>query len=146
MANRVRAGARREVLIALFDDGCLVCNRLVGFVVANDPAATVRFAALGSAAASVAAAPLGGLPHVDSIVVIDGDGLHVRSNAVRRLLAVLRPPWPWIGTALRVIPPSVADRLYDLVARNRARWFGRTPQCLVPDGIQRERFLSAPHG
>ncbi len=120
-----------------------MCNRVVGFVIANDPARAVRFAALDSEAGRASAAPFGGLPAVDSIVVVDGDGIYLRSAAVRRLLAVLRRPWPWIGAALGTVPPAWADALYDRIARNRSRWFGRTSQCLIPLATQRDRFLSS---
>ncbi len=73
-------------MLALFDDACVLCNGVARFVMANDPAGRVRFAPLASPTASEAAAAYGGLPAVDSIVVIDDAGVHARSDAVLRSL------------------------------------------------------------
>ena len=44
---------------------------------------------------------------------------------------------------LRVIPRSWRDRLYDLIAGNRYRWFGRHDYCAMPDPKLADRFLGA---
>ena len=52
--------------------------------------------------------------------------------------------WPWKATlAMRILPTSVLDRLYHIVARTRYRVFGRLEQCLVPRPEFRRRFIDA---
>ena len=65
-----------------------------------------------------------------TFILIDGDRAYFRSDAALRIIARL-PGWRWTA-ALRAIPPTMRDRVYDLVARNRYRWFGRLDTCVVP--------------
>ena len=54
-----------------------------------------------------------------------------RRPAVLRIARGLRFPWP-LAYALVVVPKPIRNFLYDVVARNRYRWFGRREACLVP--------------
>jgi predicted DCC family thiol-disulfide oxidoreductase YuxK len=53
----------------------------------------------------------------------------------------LRWPWPWLAV-FSVLPTKPLDRLYDWIARNRYRWFGRRELCLIADEAKAERFLA----
>ena len=61
-------------------------------------------------------------------------------SAVLRSLRHLRGPVRWLQPLL-LIPAFLRDPLYDLVARNRYRWFGRRPSCFVPTPQTRDRFI-----
>jgi predicted DCC family thiol-disulfide oxidoreductase YuxK len=41
----------------------------------------------------------------------------------------------------RLLPRVVRDWLYEVVARNRLRWFGRRQTCYLPDATQADRFI-----
>jgi predicted DCC family thiol-disulfide oxidoreductase YuxK len=41
----------------------------------------------------------------------------------------------------RVIPVSLRGAVYDTIARNRTRWFGRMSTCRVPMPAERHRFI-----
>lgn len=125
-------------LVVLFDGECNLCSGVVRFIAPRDRAGRVAFASLQSPAATVL---LRGQASPDSIVVIDGGEQLVESDAVLRLAAALPFPWRLIRAA-RLLPRPARDGLYRLVARNRARWFGRADTCLVPDATLRERFLA----
>ena len=102
-----------------------------------------RFAALQSEAAS-SALQAAGVPATaelpDSILMIDRDGVHARSEAAIRIASRLGFPWRLAGAA-RILPRPLRDRLYDFIARRRYRWFGRRDACRVPDPAQRHRFV-----
>jgi len=72
------------------------------------------------------------------LVVADGIAL-VRSDAGLTLLGHMKAPWCWLRL-LRIVPKPVRDGVYDIVARNRYRWFGMKEACLLPDPGQRDRF------
>ena len=111
------------------------------FVLARDRAGLFRFAPLGSPYARDALARLpGGAPAADSIVLLDGERVFLRSDAALRIASRLRWPWPLLG-ALRILPRPLRDAVYDWVARNRNRWFGRRDACRVPAPAERARFL-----
>ena len=72
------------------------------------------------------------------LVIADGVAL-TKSDAGLALLGQMKPPWRWLNL-LRIVPRPVRDAVYDLVARNRYRWFGMTETCLVPSSELRDRF------
>ena len=65
-----------------------------------------------------------------TFILVDGGTAFVRSEAALRILEQL-PGWRWTAL-LRAIPRPLRDRLYDIVARNRYRWFGRLDVCILP--------------
>jgi predicted DCC family thiol-disulfide oxidoreductase YuxK len=119
-----------------------LCNAAVRFVCSNDPAGRFRFASLQSAPAARLLARFGrDSATISSIILIDEDGLHERSTAALRIARGLRRPWSWLGFFER-LPVPLRDPLYEAIARNRYRWFGRRDACAVPDPAQRARFLA----
>jgi len=76
----------------------------------------------------------------DAVVLIEGNRGFTGSTAALRIARRLRWPWPFLSMLI-VIPRFVRDFLYTLVARNRYRWFGRSPSCQLPSPELRERFL-----
>ena len=127
--------------VILFDGVCNLCNGAVQFVIARDPGARLQFAALQSPAAARLVASAGSrhaLP--DSIVLVEDGRLWTRSTAALRIARHLRFPWP-AAYALIAVPRPLRDWVYDLVARNRYRWFGRRDVCMVPTPALRARFL-----
>lgn len=131
-----------EAPIVFFDGYCNLCHWSVAFIIARDTHARFRFASLDSATAH---AQLGAhaqhVPRPDSVLLLDADGLHARSEAARRIARQLTLPWRWVGTLSGVVPRGLRDALYDVVARNRRRWFGRRETCAIPTAAQRARFL-----
>jgi predicted DCC family thiol-disulfide oxidoreductase YuxK len=73
-------------------------------------------------------------------VLADGAVLQ-RSDAVIRIARAMRQPWPLLGRVLCLLPRRLRDTLYDLVARNRYRWFGVRPACFVPSPEIAARFV-----
>lgn len=130
-----------EPPLILFDGVCNLCSGAVQFVIRRDPKARFRFAALQSAAGREALARAGvsgGLP--DSIVLLHRGRVRVKSAAALAIARGLRLPWPLLG-AFWLVPYPLRDLVYDWIARNRYRWFGRTEQCWVPTPELRARFV-----
>jgi predicted DCC family thiol-disulfide oxidoreductase YuxK len=121
---------------------CNLCSAFVQFVIARDPSRRFRFASLQSEAArrclDAAATTFATVPK--TIVLLEDGRLFTRSTAALRVARHLRFPWP-LAFALIVVPRPVRDWVYDLVARNRYRWFGRRDICLVPTPALEDRFL-----
>ena len=125
----------------LFDGVCNLCNGFVQFVIARDPSARFRFAPLNSEAAAAVFRDAGvPAPRLDSIVLVQDGAVAVRSTAVLRVARGLRFPWPLAYAAI-VVPPFIRDRVYDVIAARRYKWFGRRDACMVPTPDLKQRFL-----
>ena len=123
-----------------FDGYCGLCDRFVQFVLRRDRKARYRFAPLqGSTAQARVPATLD--PRTSQTVILEEGGrFRVRSDAALAILSGLGGGWR-LTALLRGIPRPVRDAVYDLVARNRNRWFGRRAECRVPQPDERDRFL-----
>jgi predicted DCC family thiol-disulfide oxidoreductase YuxK len=129
--------------IILFDGVCNLCNGFVTFVIARDPHARFRFAALSSAAADRVLATAGApAAQPDSIVLVEDDAVYVRSDAALRIARGLTFPWP-LAYGFVAVPRLIRDGIYDVIARRRYRWFGRRDACLIPSPDLRRRFLDS---
>jgi predicted DCC family thiol-disulfide oxidoreductase YuxK len=126
--------------IIVFDAECVLCSGFVAFVIERDPSGIYAFAAAqGTAGQALLAAH--GMPLVDweSNVLFRGGEVHLKSRAFIEIMAALGGPWRLLRLG-KALPRAPLDWLYDRVARNRYRWFGRRP-CLVPTPDVRARFL-----
>ncbi len=132
--------------VILFDGVCNLCNSAVQWVIERDKEGRFDFASLQS---DVARRELGkvmdekeidALP--DSIVLLDSDGVHVRSTAALRILRGLGSWFLLLRLAI-VLPRPVRDAVYNMIARNRYRWFGRRDTCMTPTPDIAARFLDA---
>ena len=133
--------------IILFDGVCNLCNGAVQFVIHRDPHGRFRFAALQSDAAKALVEKTwrGPSPLPDSIVYVQDGVAHVRSDAAIRIARDLGFPWSLLAI-FTIVPRSLRDAVYDLVARRRLAWFGARDACMVPTPELRARFLDADEG
>ena len=76
----------------------------------------------------------------DSFYLVENAIILHKSRGFFGMVQYLRWPWPWLAM-LSVLPTGPLDRLYDVIARNRYRWFGRRDLCLIADQTRAERFL-----
>jgi len=125
-----------------FDGHCVLCSGFVAFCLRRDPAGRLKFASTQSALGERVLRTLG-LPDRTferTILLLDGDQVYMRSTAVLRSLRYLHGPVRWLQP-LSLVPALLRDPLYDLVARNRYRWFGQRPSCFLPSADMRHRFI-----
>jgi predicted DCC family thiol-disulfide oxidoreductase YuxK len=131
-----------EPVILLFDGVCNFCDGMVNFLIRQDKKNMLRFAALQSEAGERIMRQYGITAlRPDSFILIQDGKVYSRSTAGLRLYNIL--PWYWKWTQLFwIVPRFIRDFLYDLVAKNRYKWFGKKDQCMVPTKDLRSRFLS----
>lgn len=127
--------------VVVFDGECAFCNRWVNFLLRFDHKDIFRFTARqsesGAAFSLQAGLPAGG---VGSIAVVEGNRVLLRSDAVLRMLDLLGFPFS-LTAVFQLIPKAMRDVGYDLIARNRTSWFGKTQVCRVPGPDERHRFI-----
>jgi predicted DCC family thiol-disulfide oxidoreductase YuxK len=128
--------------IVIFDGECNFCDAAVNFIIDRDPDGVFRFAARQSAEGKRIMKEHG-VPEVglDSMILVDGDRVFVRSGAGLRIAKRLSGGWP-IFYAFMAVPGPVRDAVYDVIAKNRKRLMGSRDACAVPTPERRARFLS----
>ena len=131
----------RSPSLVLFDGHCNLCSGSVNWIIDRDPAGRFVFASLQSEPGRRALERFELDPRrTDSVVLVEGDRAYTRSTAALRIARRLAFPWPVLAL-LCVIPGGVRDWVYDLIARHRYRWFGRTDACRMPTPELRARFV-----
>jgi predicted DCC family thiol-disulfide oxidoreductase YuxK len=126
--------------VILYDGVCVFCSRWIRFVAARDSDARFRFTAIQSPYGTRLAQAFGIDPHdPDTNAVIHGGVAYFKSDAALTVLSHL-PGWHWTR-ALFAAPKRLRDAVYDLVARNRYRIFGKYDACFVPDAAMQARVM-----
>jgi len=128
--------------VVLFDGVCKLCNGSVNFILRRDRKGRMNFAPLQSDFAQkvVASHEIKSDP-LDSIMFLEDDRLTVKSTAILRISKYLGGLWPLCMIFL-IIPPFIRDFIYDIIAKNRYRWFGKYDTCRLPDPEFEDRFYS----
>jgi predicted DCC family thiol-disulfide oxidoreductase YuxK len=127
--------------IILYDGVCVLCSRIVRFVIQHDGTARFRFASVQSEPGQQLLARFGlPLDGWDSFVLVEGGTVYLKSTAFLRIVRRLSGRWPVLALG-RFLPGGLRDWLYDRIARNRFRLFGRRETCMVPTPEVRARFL-----
>lgn len=124
----------------LFDGVCSFCSWSVRFILRHDAKGLLTFASLQSPVGRRMLQEYGLDPtRMDSLLFLHEGRLLAKSDAV---LEILRYLGAWrILRAVKVLPRSLRDAIYDLVAANRFRLFGRRSFCFLPTAEERRRFL-----
>jgi predicted DCC family thiol-disulfide oxidoreductase YuxK len=127
--------------IVIFDGKCVLCCTFARFILRTDRRKRLRLMA--------AQTPLGtalyrhyGLDHVNygTYVLLAEGRAWFKSTASIRIFALLGSPWSLLSV-FWLVPGALRDRLYDVVAQNRLRWFGVRNSCYLPGPDQADRFL-----
>ena len=133
-------------LIVLFDGVCALCDRTVQFLLKKDKQGVLKFAPLQG---PTAAAILKRHPQIEdktrSVILVQNyetpsESISIRSQAILDCLSALGGFWR-VVSLLRIIPGFFRDTIYNFIATNRYKWFGKYEECIVPSPEFRERFL-----
>jgi predicted DCC family thiol-disulfide oxidoreductase YuxK len=127
--------------IILFDGVCNLCNSSVLFVIKRDPKDQFRFAALQSDMGQA----LSKKHHidttqVDSILLIKDEKVYVKSSAALHIGKQLTGGYPLLFLFM-IIPAFLRNWVYDYVAKNRYRCYGKKDQCMIPTPELKSKFL-----
>jgi predicted DCC family thiol-disulfide oxidoreductase YuxK len=127
--------------IFVFDGHCVLCSAAAQFVLRHDKRRRFRLLAAQTplGAAIYSHYGLDSTNYQTNIVLEDGRAW-LKSESSIRLFERLGFPWSLAAVA-RVLPRGLRDRLYDIVARNRLKWFGVRETCLVATQDAADRFL-----
>jgi predicted DCC family thiol-disulfide oxidoreductase YuxK len=126
--------------VILYDGVCVFCSRWIRFVASRDTSRRFRFTAIQSGYGTRLAQAFGINPDdPDTNAVVHGGVAYFKSDGALTVLSNL-PGWGWVR-ALRFVPKPLRDAVYNLVAGNRYRIFGKYEECFMPDASLRARVL-----
>ncbi len=131
-----------EYGIILFDGVCNLCNASINFVIDRDKDTYFRYAPLQSETGQDFLKKNNkSLSDFDSIILLEGDTYHTKSTAALRIARRLSALWP-IFYVFIVIPKSIRDFVYNIIASNRYKWFGKSDTCRIPTPELKKLFLN----
>ena len=128
--------------VIFFDGVCNLCTGVVQFVIRHDPKRKFRFASLQSEIGQQLLQQFN-LPSEEfgSFILFEKGKVYTKSTAaltVAKNLNGLLPVWyTWI-----ILPKFIRDSVYNLVARNRYKWFGKKEECWIPTPELNELFIN----
>ena len=126
--------------VILYDGVCVFCSRWVRFVAMRDGDRRFRFTAIQSPYGARLAQAFSIDPDdPDTNAVVHGDVAYFKSDAALTVLSHLAG-FGWTRV-LFLVPKWLRDALYNLVAKNRYRIFGKYESCFVPDAEMRARVM-----
>ena len=127
--------------IVLFDGVCNFCNSSVNFIIDHDKNNRFKFAALQTEAGQELLKKFD-LPtkNFDSFILVDGDKCYKKSSAALRVVKEFPGLWKLLY-AFIIIPPFVRNIFYNIISKNRYKWFGKRDECRMPTPELREKFL-----
>lgn len=127
--------------IIIFDGHCALCSRFARFVLRHDRRAVFRLMAAQSSLGQALYRHYQQDPvNFETNVLLDQGRAWFKSAGTIRMFVLLGFPWA-VAAVLRIVPRTWLDRAYELIARNRLRWFGSSAVCFVADPAHRDRFL-----
>ncbi|CAN5310021.1 DUF393 domain-containing protein [soil metagenome] len=131
-----------EKKIILFDGVCNFCNDSVNFIIERDKNDVFRFASLQSATGRKLTSERGLDPDaLNSIVLIEpGVAYYQRSTAALEISKHLAGGYS-ILQYLSFLPEGLRDGAYNIIAKNRYKWFGKEDSCKIPDPDIKAKFL-----
>ena len=126
--------------ILFFDGYCNLCNGLVDWVMKQDRRQTIQFASLQGKTAAEKLNLSSSKIDFDTVIYFKDQQTFERSNAILELLNDLGGFWK-LFYIFKVIPVFVRDFIYNWVAKNRFRFFGRRETCRMPTPNEKARLL-----
>jgi predicted DCC family thiol-disulfide oxidoreductase YuxK len=130
-----------ESPVILFDGVCNLCNGAVQFVIRHDSTALFKFASLqseeGQQLLNLHNLPVTGF---NSFVLIQNGKSYTQSDAALLVAKQLDGPVKFLY-GLIIVPSIIRNGVYNFIAKNRYKWFGKQDSCMIPDQSTRKRFI-----
>jgi predicted DCC family thiol-disulfide oxidoreductase YuxK len=132
--------------IVLFDGVCNLCNGFVNFLIENDKKQVFKFLALQSPLAQKYIQQAGIDPKIvqelNTVILIKNSKAYYKSQAVIEIAQQLQYPWKTLAVG-KFLPKYILNYIYDFVAKNRYRRFGKKETCMIPSPRIKDRFLDS---
>jgi predicted DCC family thiol-disulfide oxidoreductase YuxK len=128
--------------IILFDGVCNLCDRMVQYIIRHDKHDVFRFVPLQSELGNEILEHIGvDTKHIDSIILYEpGVAYYYKSAAAIEIAREFGGIFH-LGTVFKIIPTGLRNLLYDYIATNRYKWYGKKDACMIPTPELKAKFL-----
>lgn len=128
--------------IILFDGVCNLCNGAVNFVIKRDKKSVFKFAAIQSEEAKNLMME-GDFQSEDlkTFILLLNERFYTKSTAALKVCRYLSGLWPMLYWFM-IVPKFIRDFIYNIISRNRYKWFGRKESCMIPTPEFQSKFLN----
>jgi len=120
---------------------CNLCSGSVQFILKRDPQAKFKFASLQSLFGQAKLEKHGlNKNNLHSIIFLKDEKIFQRSDAALEIAKQLNGLWPALYV-FKILPRFLRDGIYNWIASNRYRWFGKKDACWLPSPELKARFI-----
>ncbi len=127
--------------IILFDGVCNFCNSSVNKIIRHDKKNRFKFAALQSETGKNLLEKYSiDSTKIDSIILIENNYAFTKSTAILKISKHLNGIYP-LAYGFIIIPTFIRNFVYDIIARNRYKWWGKKDSCMIPTEEVKEKFI-----
>lgn len=128
--------------LILFDGVCNLCNNSVQFVIKHDKKNKFLFTALqGETAKAILKEFKIDSSKIDSIILYEPEkGVSLKSTAALKIASKLEFPINLLVVFL-IVPGFIRNWVYNYIAKNRYKWYGKQDNCMIPTPELKEKFL-----
>jgi len=126
--------------IIFFDGVCNLCNAAVQFAIKRDRMDYFRYTALQGEYAKRTLPKFDiDVNKTDSIILLENNQIYTKSSAALRIAKKLHGLWPILYVFV-IIPKFIRDWIYDIIAKNRYKWWGKEQSCWLPTAELKGKF------
>lgn len=76
----------------------------------------------------------------NSFILGENGKIYSKSTAALRVARKLKGLWPVVYVFI-IVPAFIRNYVYEFIARNRYKWFGKRDSCEVPNPELKNKFL-----
>ena len=129
--------------IILFDGVCNLCDSSVQFIIKHDKKDVFRFVALQSDLGIEICNYIGVDRKIDSIILYNsGVAYYCKSSAVLEIGDELGGIYSLVSI-FKILPEKLRNYIYDYIAKNRYKWYGKKESCMIPTPELKAKFLNS---
>lgn len=137
LLNNLPTGQTLPNTILFYDGLCGLCDNTIQFLLRADKPKRIKFCALQTNTAKLI---LKENWRDDTFILCHHQKIYTRSSGALKLLGILGFPYH-LGLIFWILPKAIRDAVYNLVAKNRIKWFGQLETCRIPDAEMKQRFI-----
>ena len=135
-----KTGEHKKII--LFDGVCNLCNSSVQFIIKHDKKDAFRFVALQSELGIEICNYIGvDQTKIESIIFYNpGVAYYYKSSAVIEIADDLGGFYSLLSI-FKILPEKLRNYIYDYIAKNRYKWYGKKESCMIPTPELKSKFL-----